>query len=66
MAAGGEHSGLLTSGGHAMACGYNADEQCGLPAAPSGEEFVAVAAGAWHSVLLTSGGHATTCGRNDD
>ena len=57
-AAGRRHSLLLRDDGQAVAFGWNAHQQCNIPALPAGVHYVACAAGFRHSVLLRDDGQA--------
>ncbi|CAK0907181.1 unnamed protein product, partial [Prorocentrum cordatum] len=66
VAAGGRHTVLLRSDGTAVACGYNDEGQCDIPALVGDVTYTQVAAGGRHTVLLRSDGTAMACGYNDE
>ena len=67
QAAGGEvHTVLLRSDGTAVACGYNVDGWCDLPALDGGRTYTQLAAGYNQTVLLSSDGTAVACGDNSN
>ena len=64
VVAGDYHTVLLRSDSTAIACGWNADGQCDLPALDAGLTYAQVAAGPSHTLLLRSDGAAVACGAN--
>lgn len=58
------HTVLLRSDGRAVACGYNVDGQCDIPALEDGMTYLQVSGGVGHTVLLRRDGHAVACGSN--
>eukprot|EP00929_Paragymnodinium_shiwhaense_P085035 TRINITY_DN45504_c0_g1_i1.p1 TRINITY_DN45504_c0_g1~~TRINITY_DN45504_c0_g1_i1.p1 ORF type:complete len:850 (+),score=231.25 TRINITY_DN45504_c0_g1_i1:55-2550(+) len=64
IAAGGQHSVLLRSDGHAVACGLNKDRQCAVPEEDT-VTYSHVAAGGKHTLLLQQDGCAFAVGSND-
>lgn len=64
VAANWDHSVLLRSDGHAVACGDNSHGQCDVPPPEKGLRYVWVCAGRMHTVLLCNDGSAVACGDN--
>ena len=64
VSAGDEHTVLLRSDGHAVACGLESSG-CEIPPLEEGMTYTRVSAGGKHAVLLRSDGHAVACGENE-
>ena len=62
VSAGGRHTVLLRSDGHAVACGSNAFGQCRIPEFLDGQFYVQVLAMKGHTVLLRNDGRALAFG----
>ena len=62
VSAGGKHTVLLRSDGHAIACRENDYGQCDIPPLNPGLSYIYMSAGCFHTVLFQNDGQVVVCG----